>query len=339
MPFGYKCFVLKRVNLDKFESHSSDDILFGYTSHGISYRIFNLETNTVVELYDVTFDETAPCPRDVFECAGDKEMEKCIFVDEELQDFDGDEDDPLRPSTSSPKFVPASPLEAEAPQATISFTAAVEVSRVEGEIIFKSGAPSHIQKAHPPQRIIGTLNERVTRSSGSANLSYFTNILFVALFKPRDIGHALSDSSWVNAMHEGLENSERNQIWTLVEPPCDMNVIGTKWIFKIKQGEDSETVRNKACLIAQGFSQLKGLDFGEIFAPVARLDAIKILLAFVASKGFKLYQMNVKNAFLNGVIHEEVYVRQPLGFENPKYPDRVYKLSKFLYGFKRAPRA
>jgi hypothetical protein len=110
-------------------------------------------------------------------------------------------------------------------------------------------------------------------------------------------------------MHEGLENFERNQIWTLVEPPCDMNVIGTKWIFKIKQGEDSETVRNKARLIAQGFSQLKGLDFGEIFAPVARLDAIKILLAFVASKGFKLYQMNVKNVFLNGVIHEEVYVR------------------------------
>jgi hypothetical protein len=81
-----------------------------------------------------------------------------------------------------------------------------------------------------------------------------------------------------------------------------------------------------------------GLDFGETFAPATRLEAIRILLAFAASKGFKLYQMDMKNIFLNGVIHEEVYVRQPLCFENPKYPDRVYKLSKALYELKQAPR-
>jgi hypothetical protein len=98
-------------------------------------------------------------------------------------------------------------------------------------------------------------------------------------------------------------------------------------------------VRNKAHLVAQGYSQVEGLDFGEIFAPVACLEAIRFLLAFVASKGFKLYQMDVKSIFLNGVIQEEVYVRQPSGFESPKYPDRVYKLSKALYGFKQAPRA
>jgi hypothetical protein len=89
-------------------------------------------------------------------------------------------------------------------------------------------------------------------------------------------------------------------------------------------------VRNKARLIAHGFSQVEGLDFWGNFAPVAHLEAIRILLAFVASKGFKLYQMEVKSAFLNGVIQEEVYVRQPPGFENPKYPIRVYKLSKAL---------
>jgi hypothetical protein len=97
-------------------------------------------------------------------------------------------------------------------------------------------------------------------------------------------------------------------------------------------------VRNKARLVAQGYSQVEGLDFGETFAPVACLEAIRILLAFAASKGFKLYQMNVKSVFLNGVIQEEVYVRQPLGFESPKYLDRVYKLSKALYGVKQAPR-
>jgi hypothetical protein len=101
---------------------------------------------------------------------------------------------------------------------------------------------------------------------------------------------------------------------------------------------DGEVVRNKAHLVAQRFSQVENLDFGETFAAVARLEAIRILLAFVVSKGFKLYQMDVKSDFLNGVIHEEVYVRQPPGFKNPKYPDRVYKLSNALYGLKQASR-
>jgi hypothetical protein len=118
-----------------------------------------------------------------------------------------------------------------------------------------------------------------------------------------------------------------------------VNVIGTKWVFKNKQGEDGEVVRNKTHLVTQGYSQVEGLDFGETFTHVARLEAIRILLAFTTSKGFKLYQMDVKSAFLNGVIQEEVYVRQSPGFESPKCPDRVYKFSKALYGLNQAPRA
>jgi hypothetical protein len=114
-PFGCKCIILKCGNLAKFESRSSDDILLSYTPHGRSYRVFNLTTNTVVESCDVTFNETAPFPRDVSECAGDKEMEESIFVDQGLQGIDGDEDDPLHPSTSPPEHIPASILEAEAP--------------------------------------------------------------------------------------------------------------------------------------------------------------------------------------------------------------------------------
>jgi hypothetical protein len=215
----------------------------------------------------------------------------------------------------------------------------VEASRVDGEIISELGAPSHIQKVYPPQQIKGNLNERVTHSSRSAHLSCFSNTLFIALFEPQYVGHALSDSSWVNAMDEELENFERNQVWTLVDPPRDVNVIGTKWVFKNKQGEDGEVARNMARLVAQGYSQVEGLDFGETFALVAHLETIRILLAFAKSKGFKLYQMDVKSAFLNGVIQEEVYVRQPPGFESPKYPDRVYKLSKALYRLKQASQA
>jgi hypothetical protein len=109
--------------------------------------VFNLETNIIVKSCDVTFEQTTPCPRDVFECGGDKKMEN-IFVDEELQGFDHDEDEPLLPSTSSSALILASTLEAEAPQATTSSTAAVEASRVEGKIISEQRAPSHIQKTH-----------------------------------------------------------------------------------------------------------------------------------------------------------------------------------------------
>ena len=98
-------------------------------------------------------------------------------------------------------------------------------------------------------------------------------------------------------------------------------------------------VRNKARLVAQGFCQKEGIDYEETFAPVAHLEAIRILLAFAASNRFKLYQMDVKSAFLNGYTEEEVYVRQPPGFENPKFPNHIFKLHKALYGLKQAPRA
>jgi hypothetical protein len=98
-------------------------------------------------------------------------------------------------------------------------------------------------------------------------------------------------------------------MWVLVPPPLDCHPIGTKWVYKNKQSTNSVIVRNKARLVVQGFCQKEGMDYEKTFAPVARLEAIRILLAFAASKGFKLYQMDVKSAFLNGYIEEEVYVR------------------------------
>jgi hypothetical protein len=110
-------------------------------------------------------------------------------------------------------------------------------------------------------------------------------------------------------------------------------------VWKNKEGETGEVVRNKSRLVAQGFSQKEGIDYEETFAPVARLEAIRILLAFSMAKGFRLYQMDVKSALLNGFLEEEVYVRQPPGFESAEFPHLVYKLRKALYGLKQAPRA
>jgi hypothetical protein len=140
-------------------------------------------------------------------------------------------------------------------------------------------------------------------------------------------------------MHEELENIERNQVWELVDPPPWCKPIGTKWVWKNKDGEKGELVRNKSRLVAQGSSQKEGIDYEETFGPVACLKVIRILLAFSMAKGFKLHQMDVKSAFLNGVLEVEVYLRQPPGFESEKYPYPVYKLRKALYGLKQAPRA
>ncbi|WVZ58251.1 LOW QUALITY PROTEIN: hypothetical protein U9M48_008537 [Paspalum notatum var. saurae] len=186
--------------------------------------------------------------------------------------------------------------------------------------------------------MIGDLHQRVTRSSVNS-LAFFSHSASVASFEPRDVSHALSDPNWVNDMHEELENFERNHVWDLVEPPPNCRPIGTKWVFKNKQGDNGMVVSNKARLVAQGFCQKDGIDYAETFAPIACLEAIRILLAFAASKGFKLQQMDVKSAFLNEFIEEEVYVRQPPGFESAKFPNLVFKLRKALYGLKQAPRA
>jgi hypothetical protein len=140
-------------------------------------------------------------------------------------------------------------------------------------------------------------------------------------------------------MYEELNNFAHNEVWELVKRPCDDNVIGAKWVFQNKQDENGVIVRNKARLVAQYYTQIEGLHFDETFTPVARLEAIRILLDYATSHNIKLYQMDVKNAFLNGKINELVYVEQPPSFEDSKKPNHVYKLSNVLYGLKQAPRA
>jgi hypothetical protein len=124
----------------------------------------------------------------------------------------------------------------------------------------------------------------------------------------------------------------------LVERP-KQNVIRTKWVFRNKQDDNGVVTRNKARLVAQDFTQIKDLDFGEAYAPIARLESIRILLAYATHHDFKLHQMDVKNVFLNGPIFELVYVEQPPGFEDPKFLNHVYKAYKALYGLKQALRA
>jgi transposase InsO family protein len=193
-----------------------------------------------------------------------------------------------------------------------------------------------IQRDHPVNTILGDIHKGVTTRSRVAH--FCEHYSFVSSIEPHRVEEALQDSDWVLAMQEELNNFTRTKVWHLVPSP-NQNVVGTKWVFRNKQDEHGVVTRNKARLVAKEYSQVEGLDFGETYAPIARLESIRILLAYATYHGFKLYQMDVKSAFLNGPIKEEVYVEQPPDFEDSEYPNHVYKLSKALYGLKQAPRA
>jgi hypothetical protein len=125
---------------------------------------------------------------------------------------------------------------------------------------------------------------------------------YLAQTEPNKVDEALQDESWITSMHEELHQFTRNNVWTLVPRPTDHNVIGTKWIFKNKLDEHGIVIRNKAHLVALGYTQIEGVDFDETFAPVAHLESIRILLSIACHLGFKLYQIDVKSAFLNGIL-------------------------------------
>nr|GEY88619.1 hypothetical protein [Tanacetum cinerariifolium] len=157
--------------------------------------------------------------------------------------------------------------------------------------------------------------------------------------EPKRVHQALKDPSWIEAMQEELLQFKMQKVWILVDLPHGKRVIGTKSVYRNKKDERGIVVRNKVRLVTQGHIQEEGIDYEEVFAPVARIEAIRLFLAYASFMGFMVYQMDVKSAFLYGTIEEEVYVCQPPRFEDPNHPDKVYKVVKTLYGLHQAPRA
>ncbi|GKA97488.1 putative ribonuclease H-like domain-containing protein, partial [Tanacetum coccineum] len=216
---------------------------------------------------------------------------------------------------------------------------------------------TRVHKDHPVEQIIRDLNSapqtrRMTKNLKKhglfssvhqrTNHKDFQNCLFACFLsqkEPKNVIHALKDPSWIEAMQEELLQFKLQEVWTLVDLPNGKRAIGTKWVFRNKKDERGIVIKNKARLVAQGYTQEEGIDYDEVFAPVARIEAIRLFLAYASFKDFVVYQMDVKSAFLYGKIEEEVYVCQPPGFEDPDFPDRVYKVEKALYGLHQAPRA
>jgi len=151
---------------------------------------------------------------------------------------------------------------------------------------------------------------------------------------PSSYQEAVGDAEWVAAMDSDMQSINKNQTWELVKLPAGHKPIGLKWVYKLKRNEDGEVVKHKARLVAKGYVQKQGIDFEEVFAPVARLDTVRLILALATNRGWQVHHLDVKSAFLNGELVEDVYVSQPEGYVKKGKEQMVLKLSKALYGLK-----
>ncbi|KAI3772432.1 hypothetical protein L6452_03618 [Arctium lappa] len=365
--FGCQCFILNnRDQLGKFDPKADDGIFLGYSSISKAYRVFNKRRQTVEETIHVTFDETRSANSKPI--ADNEELNAWMlshyrenepfFSNHQHSDPPVVDDDPniIHPTTESTSWVSAEPLNTLLPSNLLSYenlssestqqliadepqsSSSINIQIVDPTSELSNNAPAQRwTKDHPIDQILGDPDAGIQTRRSSGNIYLFVN--FLSLIEPKKTDDALRDPNWVSAMQEELTEFSRNKVWNLIPRPSDKTVIGTKWVFRNKLDEHGTVTRNKARLVAQGYRQEEGIDYDETFAPVARLEAIRLFLAYAVYKDFIVYQMDVKSAFLNGKLNEEVYVEQPPGFYDPKHPNYVYKLDKALYGLKQAPRA
>ncbi|GJR47899.1 ribonuclease H-like domain, reverse transcriptase, RNA-dependent DNA polymerase [Tanacetum coccineum] len=188
-----------------------------------------------------------------------------------------------------------------------------------------TGSPSHSQTPHTDS------HQQVADKN--------TEELLLAEDEPKNYKEASSDQKWIEAMKVELDSINRNNTWELTTLPKGHKAIGLKWVFKTKKDANGNIIKHKARLVAKGYIQEHGIDFEEVFAPVARMETIRLLLAIAANNKWEVHHLDVKSAFLHGDLKEEVYVTQPEGFIKREDNGKVYRLIKALYGLRQAPRA
>ncbi|KAJ9546787.1 hypothetical protein OSB04_019330 [Centaurea solstitialis] len=359
--FGCRCYILNnRDNLGKFDKKADEGFFLGYSLTSKTFRVYNKRTKMVMETVYVTFDETvsmtsehssselrihsqaSTTTSDSITDPNSSELD-LLFMDAFLDICADNEDLVLsrNPRVDIHDVPEPSSVNDSGPLENICSTSnsdqAIPVPSNNLDDLAILPAQLKWTRAHPLYNVIGDVNDGVKTRSASANYCLYKS--FLSKIEPKNVSQALDDSDWLLAMQEELLQFKRNKVYRLVPRPQDKSIIKTKWIFRNKKYESGLIVRNKARLVAKGYSQQEGIDYDETFAPVARIEAIRIFLAYAAHKNIKVFQMDVKSAFLNGVLHEEVYIEQPEGFVDPDFPDHVCILDKALYGLKQAPRA
>ncbi|GJS76706.1 retrovirus-related pol polyprotein from transposon TNT 1-94 [Tanacetum coccineum] len=339
-PFGCHVTILNTLDhLGKFDGKSDDGFFVGYSLNSKAFRVYNIRTRKVEENLHVRFLEDKPI------IAGDGP--KWLFdIDVLTKSMNYV---PVVAGTNSNDFVGTKESigaghSSKEPGSSQDYI--LMPLWKDGSLFDSSSKDASNDEPQPSNDVEkkddeGGIDdqERTENSAQAVNTAgpiWCTN---KENEEPKKVIQALKDLSWIEAMQEELLQFKLQQVWTLVDLPYGKRAIGTKWVYRNKKDERGIVIRNKARLVAQGYTQEEGIDYDEVFAPVARIEAIRLFLAYASFKDFVVYQMDVKSAFLYGKIKEEVYVCQPLGFEDPEFPDKVYKVEKALYGLHQAPRA
>ncbi|GJS50862.1 retrovirus-related pol polyprotein from transposon TNT 1-94 [Tanacetum coccineum] len=351
----------------KLSTCNSFDIETPYHNHQFpntskAYRVFNKRTRMIVETIHVNFDELPQMASDHVSSDHDPQCSTMVL-----------EQDSLSPGTQSPENVPQvaetvtmsnelellySPMfnlpplnihsthqtptqvpTVTAPENIIQAETNTENAQFDDDEFINIFSTPVQDKGDIVQQVIGNPSQSIrTRRQLETDGEMCMFALTVSRTEPKNIKEAMADSAWIESMQEELHQFDRLDVWELVEDTL-VKLSITKWLWKNKRDEENTVIRNKSCLVAKGYAQKEGIDFEESFAPVARLEAVRLFIAYAAHKSFTVYQMDVKTSFLYGPLKEEVYVNQPDGFVDPYHPDKVYRLKKALYGLKQAPRA
>ncbi|GJY04383.1 retrovirus-related pol polyprotein from transposon TNT 1-94 [Tanacetum coccineum] len=336
--FGALCYPTNdSENLGKLQPKADIGIFIGYAPTKKAFRIYNRRTRRIIETIHVDFDElTAMASEHSSSGPALHEMTPVTITPEVIAPIPEVVAHEHAVSTGSPS---STTVDQDAPSSSNSHTTQETQTPI---ISHDAEEENHdIEVAHMGNDpYFGIPIPEVTSDPSSSSDVIHTLV-------PPDHQVSAHNSKWTKdhpleniiAMQEELHEFEHLEVWELVPPPNKAFVITLKWIYKVKLDELGGILKNKARLVARGYRQEEGINFEESFAPVARLEAIQIFLAFATHMNMVVYQMDVKTAFLNGNMLEEVYVSQPAGFLNPDKPNYVYKLKKALYGLKQAPRA
>ncbi|GJW53960.1 retrovirus-related pol polyprotein from transposon TNT 1-94 [Tanacetum coccineum] len=375
--FGCTCYLTRDgENLDKMKEKWDTCILVGYSTKSKGYRVYNKRTRLIVESIHLRFDEFKemsetsvanntsglvpqrqkasdydnPDPAPELQTISPS-ADTTVPSQQELDLLFGPlYDEFFNDEPSTPTNVHAEENNDNQAEFTNPFCTPVQEhaesssSNIGNSNVHTFNQPQDFEyrwtKDHPLTQVRGNPFKPVkTRRQLGTDPEMCIFSLTVSIVEPKNIKEAMADSAWIEAMQEELHQFDRLQVWELVDNPFGKNVIKLKWLWKNKKDKDQTVIRNKARLVAKGYAQEEGIDFEESFALVARLEAVRNFVAYAAHKSFPIYQMDVKTAFLNGSLKEEVYVAQPDRFVDPDHPEKVYRLRKALYGLKQAPRA
>ncbi|GKC20484.1 ribonuclease H-like domain-containing protein [Tanacetum coccineum] len=326
-PFGCYVTILNTLDyLGKFDGKSDDGFFIGYSLNSKAFRVYNIRTRKVEENLHIRYRKSIGAGQSSKETGSSQDyILMPLWKDGSLFDSSSknDSNDESQPSSDSEKKDDESGSDdQEKPEDTNTArsngsqsgpymfpfrnNATLEATHAD---FFDDETEVDMRNINKTYPVPSTPNTRTHKDHSLENV--------ISNEEPKKVIQSLKDPSWIEAMQEELLQLKLQQVWTLVDLPYGKRAIRTKWVYRNKKDERGIVIRNKARLVAQGYTQEEGIDYDEVFAPVARIEAIRLFLAYASFKDFVVYQMDVQSAFLYCKIEEEVYVYQPLGFEDP----------------------